>query len=45
VTGTVLRLDSKTGRVVARIPTGQPTIRSAVAVGSDAVWIAVQEPS
>jgi YVTN family beta-propeller protein len=45
VNGTVLRLNSKTGRVVARIPTGQPTIRSAVAVGSDVVWITLQEPS
>jgi hypothetical protein len=45
VNGTVLRLDPKAARVVARIPTGQPTIRAALAVGSDAVWIAVQEPS
>jgi streptogramin lyase len=45
VNGTVLRLDPKTALVVARVSIGRPTIRSALAVGSDGVWIAVQEPS
>ena len=42
--GAVTRRDRTTGRVVAEIETA-PTVRSAVAVGERAVWVAIQEPS
>jgi DNA-binding SARP family transcriptional activator/streptogramin lyase len=41
--GAVLRIDPATARTVMQTPTA-PTIRSALAVGSGDVWIAIQEP-
>jgi YVTN family beta-propeller protein len=44
VRGTVLRINPATAAVVARIPTAR-TVRSAIAYGAGAVWVAIQEPS
>jgi hypothetical protein len=41
VHGTVLRIDPATADIVARIRTA-PTIRSSIALGAGAVWVAVQ---
>lgn len=41
--GTILRIDPASADVVARIPTA-PTARSAIAIGSGAIWVAIEDP-
>jgi len=43
VRGTVLRIDPRSALVLGGTPTA-PTVRSALAIGSGAVWVDVQEP-
>src|SRR5262249_5157957 len=42
VRGTVLRIDPQTADIVARTAT-TPTVRSALAVGAGAIWVAIQD--